>query len=123
MKKLLAVAVLGLLALLANGCGTINARSGTGGISLGMFGEIKSDYQGPYSGVVHDLYMGTIFFPVLLDVPLSFAFDTVLLPFDLLEMIGRRKPNAAVVPPRERKPSPPSKPPPQPNEENREESP
>ena len=72
MKKLLLI-IFSVAILVSTGCSSIKSRSD--GTQSGLYPGVKSDLDGsPESPAAS-----------ILDLPFSFALDTVLLPFDLLK--------------------------------------
>ena len=93
MRKLFAT--LSLLALLCSGCGTVITHTGSGS-------DMGYHRDGVYRGTVADCgailapFMGEarlwFLLPLgLVDLPLSMAADTLILPFDVLEMTAHKQ--------------------------------
>jgi uncharacterized protein YceK len=106
MKKLLAVAALGLFALLANGCASLEARSGTQlNVAEGPYPATRKNIAhvvgGPVgfvTGATNDDCEATFnllaapFYAV--DLPLSLVLDTLFLPHDATSLVYPTNKNA-----------------------------
>ena len=76
MKKLLLI-TFSAAVLVSTGCGSIESRSD--GTQSGLYPGVKADLDGPSSAAS------------IVDLPFSFALDTVLLPIDILGSVFKSK--------------------------------
>ena len=76
MRKLLLITFSAAI-LVSTGCGSIESRSD--GTQSGLYPGVKADLDGPSSAAS------------IVDLPFSFALDTVLLPIDILGSVFKGK--------------------------------